>query len=126
MNEENAMQMQQIQQQASQLNERIEVLQEAVQEIDETVQAVEDLEDVEEGEEILARLGSGAFVKAEIKDTENVMTELGGEAVQERTREEAVNALKNRRQTVEEVIDELQEEIDGLKSQVQGLGGENA
>lgn len=112
---------QQIQQQLQQIQEFIEQVDENIGEMDETIKAVSDLGDQEEGSDILVPIGSGAFIKGSLRDNDTVVTNIGGEAFEEKGLESAENILQERREEFIETKEELQSTVDELQGQMQQI-----
>ena len=115
---------QQIQQQLEQVQDFIDQVDENISEMEETIEAVNDLEDQEEGSDILVPIGSGAFIKGQLKDNETIVTNIGGEAFEEKDLDSAESLLEDRRKEFVETKEELQETVEDLQGQMQQLKGQ--
>lgn len=76
--------------------------------------SLEDLKKKEEGS-VLIPTGAGIYLKGELKDTENVLVEVGSGVVKPKSFEEAKKFLEKRSEELEERSDELKEEIVNIK-----------
>jgi prefoldin alpha subunit len=114
-------QYQQIQQQMEEIQEYLEQVDQSRENVESSIEAIQDLENVEEGDEILAPIGRGAFVTAEIKDTDNVVTNIGGDTYQKRENEEAADALGKEKEKLNETKEELQSNLQELQQQMQQM-----
>ena len=117
--------LQELQQQIEFLEEEIESVRAEQREIDDAVEALDALET---GSTVQVPLGGGAYVRAELLDLDEVVVEIGGDYAVEREEEGAVETLERKRETLDDRIDELNEEIaafeaesDELESRAQQL-----
>lgn len=114
-------QLQQLQQQSQQIEEYLEQVEQTRIQITESKQAVLDLEEVDEGDEILARVGAGAYVKAEVKDTGKVVSNIGGDVFEERSNEGAANVLEKQLTLLQDTQEELQDQMKEIQQQMQQI-----
>ena len=82
-----------------------------VSELRMTIGALEKLGGVSKGDEIWSSLGSSAFVMSGIKDTENVLINVGAGVVVKNTRERSLEILQSRLGELSEVNKSLAAEI---------------
>jgi len=87
--QEKYMQMQMIEQQMQQVQKQMKVIEQQTQELNLTEQALDDLKNTKTGTEILVPLASGIFVKAELKDNEELAINIGADTVVKKNVEEA-------------------------------------
>ncbi|MBI4170175.1 MAG: prefoldin subunit alpha [Candidatus Aenigmarchaeota archaeon] len=106
-----------LKQQLSALLEEKNALNEKVAEIATTIQALEKLADVKKGEEMWSSLGSGAFARSDIKDTENVLVAVGAGVVVKETKERGIEILKLRLDHLQKLDAELVAEINKFGEQ---------
>jgi prefoldin alpha subunit len=107
-----------------QLNAMVEeknALNEKAAELTTTVDALNKLEDVKKGEEIWSSLGSGAFVRSDIKDVSDVLVAVGAGVVVKETRERGITIIKGRFEELQKLDQELVAEINKFAEQVQRL-----
>lgn len=114
-------QLQQLQQQSQQIQEYLQQLDETKEQIQASKEAVRGLEEVEEGKEILARVGAGAYVKAEIKNPEKVVSNIGGDVFEERSNEGAADVLQNQLTIVKDTQQELESQMQDIQQQMQQI-----
>ncbi len=105
------MQLQIIKQQFSALMEEKTAVTEKLTEISTTIEAMKKLPAVKKGEEMWSSIGSGAFVRSDIKDTENVFVAAGAGVVIKETREKGIQILTGRMKELEKIDTELAAEI---------------
>jgi len=108
------------------IQEYLGQLEQTRQELADSKKAVKDIQDVEEGSEVLAPLGSGAYVVAEIKETDKVITNIGGDVFEERGNESAAKViqkqltlLKDTQNELESQMNEIQEEMQQIQQKMQ-------
>ncbi len=123
--------LRQTQQNIEALQERIEMIKTSIEEIEKTKETLEGLDDVESDTEIMVPIGSGVFVPAEIKNPENVLSEIGADLVAERAPEEVIKMLdkrksdlKDSREEAEEKVEELEDKVEELRPKAQQLMSE--
>lgn len=105
-------QLQAIQAQLQELNTEQEALRATSQELDGAVDA---LERIESGSTVQVPLGGETYVRAEIQDIDEVLVAVGAGFSAERSRDGAVETLKERQSNVEERIEDITEHIAELE-----------
>lgn len=90
--------------QAEMLQKQVEALQQSMAELDVLEKTIDDLQN-KDSVESLVPVGGGAFMKAEIKDTSNIIMSIGSGIAVKQTAEEA-------KVTVESQKDELKDSLD--------------
>jgi prefoldin alpha subunit len=122
MNESEAQQQyQQIQQQIQQLSTYVEELDNSLEELQETQQALKTAETIEEGDKILAPIGSGVFMRAQITDDSKTITNLGGDTFEERSLEKSNNVVQERMDQIQDSIEEVEQTRKQLEAQSQQI-----
>ncbi len=106
-----------LKQQLSALLEEKNALNEKAVEIATTIEALKKLTDVRKGEEMWSSLGSGAFARSDIKDTDNVLVAVGAGVVVKETREKGIEILKLRLDQLQQLDEELAAEINRFGEQ---------
>ncbi len=86
-----------------------------------TVEAISKLEGVKSGEEIWSPLGSGIFVKSDVKDTENVLVSIGAGIVVKKSGTYALEILKTRLEDLVNIDTQMTAEMEKLKHQGDNL-----
>jgi len=71
------LQMQLMQQQSQQLQQQIQSIEQQVEELEGVRDGLERLKDVKPGTEIYVPFAGGVFIKAELKDSENLLLNVG-------------------------------------------------
>jgi len=79
--QEKYMQMQMINQHLKQMQQQAEAVESQLGELMSTYQALEELKDIKPGTQMLVPISSGIFAKAEIKEAENLLVNVGSDTV---------------------------------------------
>ncbi len=108
-------QYQMMKQQLNLLVERKNAVDEQINELNSTINALNKLEKIRNGEEIWSPLGSGSFVRSDIKDTEKVMIAIGAGVVTQEERTRAIEILQGR-------LDEFNTAHGDIIADIQNLG----
>ena len=104
-------QLQLLKQQLKEMIETRNTLVERMKELLVSTDALEKLGGVKKGEEIWSSIGSSAFVKSDIKDTENVLVGVGSGIVIKETRPKAIEILQARIGELKKIDQELISEL---------------
>ena len=115
------MQLQLLKQQLTALLEEKNIIDEKVSELLTTSNALNELGKIKEKEEIWSPLGSGAFVRSDIKDKEKVLVSIGSDIAIKETRTNALEILQERLKEIIEVDKELSAEIEKFNTQIMKL-----
>ena len=106
--------------QAEALGQNLEMVNQHISEFRRTLEALEEVERLGEGNEVLVPIGVGSFIKAEIKDTQNVILSLGADVAARKSIPEAKQDLEARVKELEKVREEhssrLQEVMKNLEA----------
>lgn len=114
-------QLQSLRQQLSALLEEKILLDSRVNEITTTIDAVKKLHEVKKGEEIFTSLGSGTFVRADIKDIDNLIVNIGAGVFVKKGVDETIEILQSRLDELMKIDTELVEEINKFNQQIQKI-----
>jgi len=71
------------------------------------IRALDSLKEAKKGDEILVPIGSGSFIKGQIKDKENVIIGIGAGISVEKKVSEAKKILKEREKDVKDTLEKL-------------------
>lgn len=115
------LQLQMLKQQLSALLEEKNIVDEKISEILTTTNALNELGKVKQNEEIWSPLGSGAFVRSDIKDRGKVLIGIGSDVVIKESRTKAIEILQERLKEIIEIDKELSAEIEKFNSQITKL-----
>jgi prefoldin alpha subunit len=114
-------QLQQLSQELQAIDEEIQGLEGDVQELQtrqtEIDEAVEAIETLDSGSTVQVPLGGGAYLRAEIQNIDEVIVDLGGGYAAEQPQDAAIDALERKRDTLDDRIAELREDIGDLESE---------
>ncbi|MFH1399524.1 MAG: prefoldin subunit alpha [Candidatus Woesearchaeota archaeon] len=94
--------LQMIQEHLKQLQQQAEALDEQYNELGGAFRAIEDIEKSKPGEEILLPISSGIFLKASIKDSKDLLVNVGTNVLVKKDTEKTKEILKDRIKTVTE------------------------
>jgi prefoldin alpha subunit len=127
------LQLQLLKQQLNELAETRNSIIERAGELATSIDALQKLDKVVKGDEIWSSIGSSAFVRSDIKDTQHVLVGIGAGVVIKETGEKAVKIMEGRLQDLKNLERELLEEvakfaraIELLEPQVEALAHEQA
>jgi len=115
------MTLQILKQQLTAMAEEKSALASKIDEISMTTEALKKLESIKKGEEIWSTMGSGAFVRSDIKDTDNVLVAAGAGIVVKETRQRGIEILSGRLDELRKIDEQLAVEITKFGTQVQRL-----
>lgn len=106
--EEKYMQLQLLQQQAEQITEYVEKLQLQHKELDTSIEALTELQKTKVDTEILAPVANGIFLKAELKDNQKLIVNIGADATVEKSIPEVLKLLEEQKGKIMENITEAE------------------
>lgn len=86
-----------------------------------TLDALGKLESVKSGEEIWSSVGSGAFLRSDIKDIENVLIGIGAGVVMRKDRKQALEILKSRLEELVMIDSQMTSELEKYGQQIARL-----
>ena len=107
-NEEKYMQLQLLQQQVEQITDYVEKLQMQRKELDTSIEALTELQKIKADTEIFAPIANGIFVKAELKDNQKLLVNVGAEVAAEKTVAEVISLLEEQKGKIAENIAEAE------------------
>ncbi|MEK6937769.1 MAG: prefoldin subunit alpha [Nanoarchaeota archaeon] len=124
-------QFQMIQQQLEEVNRAQESAQEQRAELDISIKAVEEITKTPPGNEFLAPLANGIFLKGQIVDNKKLVVNVGSNVTVERTPAEVIKLLqKQQEETLQQVVEiqailaELNSEMMKIYQELQGASPE--
>lgn len=89
------------------ISAQIQVLEVAMAETESAIKALDSLKEAKAGDEILVPIGSGSFIKGEIKDKENVIIGIGAGISVEKKVSETKKILEKREKDMQEAMEKL-------------------
>jgi len=87
-------------------------------EIDRTIQA---LKEVQTGKTSLFNLGSGIFIKGEIKEAEKLLVNVGANVFVENTPEEAITFLEEKKKELNEAKEDLIKSMESISNRLKEI-----
>lgn len=89
-----------------------------------TLNFLREMEKMKEGDQILAPIGSGSFIKAKIESTNVALIGIGADIVVERTPKEAQQMLENRMKEIDNTLKTLRESLEKVSEKIRSLAPE--
>lgn len=114
------MQIQMLSEEAEKIEQHVQMLDQQANELQEIRKSIEGIKNTSGNQEILANLGKGIFVKAEVKSKE-LLINIGKETIVKKTPEETIGIIDNQLLRLTEGKQELISRIQEIQQQVQGL-----
>ena len=115
--EEKYRQLQQLQQQVEQITEYVERMQGQQKELDASIEALSELQKTNINTEILAPIANGIFLKAELKDNQKLVVNVGAEVTVEKNIPEVLRLLTEQKEKIAENISEAETVLQELYEQ---------
>ncbi|MBI4895659.1 MAG: prefoldin subunit alpha [Candidatus Aenigmarchaeota archaeon] len=115
------MQHQMLQQYIKGYSEQSTIIEGKIQELISTTDAISEIKNANKGSEIMANLGSQVFVKSDLKNTNEVIVELGAGIYASRSIEDATKILDSRKQELMNVNNQIMMEINKLAMQMKHM-----
>jgi prefoldin alpha subunit len=113
--QELSQQLQELDAQQESLEDEVERLQDEQAEITEAVDALESLET---GSTVQVPVGGGAYVRATVDDIDEVVVGIGSDFAAEQPRDDAIETLRSKRDTLSERIEEFQADIEEVENEI--------
>ena len=114
---EKFMQFQMLQKQIEQVTEHLQALAQQQTELEISKKAVAEIGDTKVDNEILAPVANGIFIKAELKDNQKLIVNVGSDVTVEKTVKQVVELLDEQKQKMTESIAEVNEYVEKLQQQ---------
>ena len=119
--QEKYIELQILKQQISSYVEQKQAIDEKEGEMNATIEALKSLPAVKKGEEIWSSLGSGTFVRSDIKDVEQVLIGIGAGIVVRESNEKAVDILQGKLNELGAFDSEIVAEVNKMNSMIAEL-----
>lgn len=116
-----AVEIQNYEMQKSVIERRMEILLSTISELEVTEQTLENIKNEKSGQEFLAPIGSGSYVKAKLSSSDKVLMGLGADVVAEVNIEDAIGKLNERKKTFQKAVLELRGHLQQLQSKLNEL-----
>jgi len=104
------MELQMISSQLKQVQQQVEVLSHQIVELSRVNESLEDISKAKKGTDIMAPLGSGIFIKASLKETKEVLLNVGGEIMVNKNTVDAKTLVSNQIEEMTKIMENLQNE----------------
>ncbi len=118
---EKLMEFQMLQQQAEQIAEHIQMLQQKQAELDISINAVKELGSTEAGTEVLAPIANGIFFKADLKDNQKLIVNVGSDTTVEKTVDEVVGLLEKQQEKMKEKVAEAEQVMEQVHGKLTAI-----
>jgi prefoldin alpha subunit len=102
------MQFQFLQQQMEEINQHLELLNQNLAELDISINAVKEIENTKPDTEILAPIANGIFLKAELKDNQKMIVNVGSDITVEKTPQQVVVLLEEQKNMIIQKMSETE------------------
>ncbi len=119
--EKKYIQLQMLKQQMNAFIEEKNLLNEKISELVMTIDALKKLGSIGKGNEIWSSFGSGAFVRSDIKDVEQVLISIGAGVVVRESKERAVDILHGKLSELSVFDSEIVAEVNKMSSMIAEL-----
>lgn len=106
-------------QQLQQLQQNIHAVGQHLEDLKKIQENIETISSTSSGTETLVPLGSGIFLKAQVKDTTRLIMNVGASICVEKTPLEAVEAVSKQLIEMEQLFGQLEEEAERTAEQIQ-------
>jgi prefoldin alpha subunit len=106
---------------AEALRQHLSLLAASLSELSTTIEAIETVKGLKSGTDILVPMGSDSFITAKLGATEKVITGLGADVAAERSTQDALKVLRDRRAELEQALNQAREELGKLGERIEAL-----
>ena len=98
------LQFQMYQQQIEQISEQLELLTQRLSELEVSQDALKEFSEIKQGNEILANIAPGVFVKAELKDNSRAIVSVGADIAVEKSPQQIVEMLEEQKNELQKSV----------------------
>jgi len=117
--QEKYMQLQMIEQQMQKVQKQLNLLENQIQELNITEQAIDDIQEAKVGTEILVPMASGIFVKAELKNNQDLAVNVGADTVVKKSVEDTKQLITQQIKEVSKMHQDLTANLEKLAGSAQ-------
>lgn len=110
-----------LQEQIEQLTQQAEMLNQQNEEMDMTKHTIDELAKTSSPAEVLVPIADGIYVKANIKDTQNLIINVGADTVVEKTIPQAKKMVEEQKKRITLKNIEVQAILQGMQQQAMGI-----
>ena len=100
-----------LEQQIKQIQKNLEILNQQIFELNMISNSLTEIKKTKIGQELLVPLGSGIFIKTELKDNNEILTNVGSDVVISKTNAETKTFIKSQTEFVTEMITKIEQEL---------------
>ncbi|SRR3989344_1668968 len=100
-----------LEQQIKQIQKNLEILNQQIFELNMISNSLTEIKKTKIGQELLIPLGSGIFIKTELKDNNEILTNVGSDVVVSKTNAETKTFIKSQTEFVIEMITKIEQEL---------------
>ena len=100
-----------LEQQIKQIQKNLEILNQQIFELNMISNSLTEIKKTKIGQELLIPLGSGIFIKTELKDNNEILTNVGSDVVVSKTNAETKTFIKSQTEFVTEIITKIEQEL---------------
>ena len=100
-----------LEQQIKQIQKNLEILNQQIFELNMISNSLTEIKKTKIGQELLIPLGSGIFIKTELKDNNEILTNVGSDVVVSKTNAETKTFIKSQTEFVTEMITKIEQEL---------------
>jgi len=100
-----------LEQQIKQIQKNLEILNQQIFELNMISNSLTEIKKTKIGQELLVPLGSGIFIKTELKDNNEILTNVGSDVVISKTNAETKTFIKSQTEFVIEMITKIEQEL---------------
>ncbi|MFH1054816.1 MAG: prefoldin subunit alpha [Candidatus Altiarchaeota archaeon] len=110
--------------QMDQMGRQSQMIESAIAELNSTLEALNSIKDQKPGTEVMMPLGAGSYMRAALKDNENVMLGIGAEMYVEKKLPDATETLRERAKKLAESHASLQKSMAELGTKLNAMSGQ--
>lgn len=115
------MQLEMGRRQMEQLGRQAQAVESGIMELAATVEALKAMREQKPGAEVMMPLGAGSYMRAELKDAENVLVGVGADMTVEKKLSDAVDTLEERKTKLAESLKSVQQTMGELSTKLSEL-----
>ncbi|PIN79844.1 prefoldin subunit alpha [Candidatus Woesearchaeota archaeon CG10_big_fil_rev_8_21_14_0_10_34_8] len=112
--QEKYMEYQMIEEQTKQMNEQLQTFEKQIEELDSIKEALKSIKDTKAGTELFVPISSGIFIKAEIKETKELLVNVGDNVIVPKTIDDAVKLVKKQQDDIKEYKEKVMQNTEML------------
>ena len=110
------MEFQVLEQQIRQLQKQLEVITSQLIELNATSNSLDEFKKISQGSEVFVPLSSGIFVKANIKDTSELLVNVGANVVVKKDNDSTKKLIQNQMEEIKKIQRQMIEELEKMTS----------